>query len=339
MKAVSYQGKGAVAVVEKPAPKPAGDQVLIQVGFAGICGTDLSIASGKHPRATPPLVMGHEFSGQVVEVSQHSRSALAVGDWVTVYPLLSCGECYVCQMGLPHVCKHLGLLGIDTDGAFAEYVLAPEHAILKLPDSLAGPLGALIEPLSVCIHSARMSGLQIGDNVVVTGAGPIGLLMAMVARAAGAAKVIVTEVAPVRIAGARQLGFTVFNAADDDLVSQVLELTDGRGGDVVFEATGHSSVAPYLMELVRIRGQIVQVGIFKDPVPLDMRTLNFHEVDVIGTRVYEKEDFRRAINLAGENRFDLDPLVSHVVTLDEGERAFAAAHNATSLKVLFEVHP
>jgi 2-desacetyl-2-hydroxyethyl bacteriochlorophyllide A dehydrogenase len=184
-----------------------------------------------------------------------------------------------------------------------------------------------------------MSRLQIGDTAVVTGAGPIGLLMAMVARAAGAADVIMTEVAPVRITGAQQLGFTVLNAADDDLVSQVLELTGGRGGDVVFEATGHTSVAPQLMDLVRIRGQIVQVGIFKEPVPLDMRTLNFHEVDVIGTRVYEKEDFRRAISLAAQKRIDLEPLVTNVLTLGEGVSAFEAAKNATSLKVLFEVQP
>lgn len=339
MKAVSYQGKNSIAVVDKPVPKPIGNQVLIHVAFAGICGTDLSIASGKHPRATPPLVMGHEFSGRVLELPEASRSGLEVGDWVTVYPLLSCGECYICRMGLPHVCKNLGLLGIDTDGAFAEYVLVPEDSILKIPESLAGGLGALMEPLSVCIHSARMSQLQIGDTVVVTGAGPIGLLMAMVARAAGAAKVIVTEVAPVRITGAQQMGFTVLDAADEHLVSNVLELTDGRGGDIVFEATGHPSVAPYLTELVRIRGQIVQVGIFKEPVPLDMRTLNFHEVDVIGARVYEKEDFRRAISLAAEKRFDLGPLVTHVVPLDEGESAFASARNATSLKVLFEVQP
>jgi 2-desacetyl-2-hydroxyethyl bacteriochlorophyllide A dehydrogenase len=230
-------------------------------------------------------------------------------------------------------------LGIDTDGAFAEYVLADEDVILKLPDSLAGAEGALIEPLSVCLHSARMSRLQIGDTVVVTGAGPIGLLMAMVARAAGAARVVVTEVAPTRIAGAAQMGFAVLNAADADLIGMVLEHTDGRGGDIVFECTGHPSVAPYLMDLVRIRGQIVQVGIFKEPVPLDMQALNFHEVDVIGARVYELEDFRRAIRLADDGKFDLAAVVSQVLSLDDGVLAFESAHNATTLKVLFEVHP
>jgi 2-desacetyl-2-hydroxyethyl bacteriochlorophyllide A dehydrogenase len=337
VKAISYQGKNSVAVVDKPVPQATEKQVLIRVDYAGICGTDLSIASGKHPRAAPPLVMGHEFSGRVVELPVGSRSGLKIDDPVTVFPLLSCGECYICQMGMPHVCKCLGLLGIDTDGAFAEYVLASEDSVLKIPEGLAGAEGALIEPLSVCIHSARMSRLQIGDVVVVTGAGPIGLLMAMVARAAGAAEVIVTEVAPVRIAGAREMGFSVLDAASENLVSQVLDLTGGRGGDIVFEATGHPSVASYLMELVRIRGQIVQVGIFKEPVPLDMRTLNFHEVDVIGARVYEKEDFRRSISLLAKGVFNLQPLVTDVMPLDQGADGFATAQNATSLKVMFEV--
>lgn len=338
MKAISFQGKHAIGVVEIPVPEAAGNQVLIQVANAGICGTDLSIAGGKHPRATPPLVMGHEFSGRVVKLPRVSRTDLEIGDRVTAYPLLSCGECYVCKTGTPHVCKNLGLLGIDADGAFAEYVLAAEETVLRLPDSLSDVEGALIEPLTVCIHAARMSRLQIGDAVVVTGAGPIGLLMAMVARAAGAARVIITEVAPARIAGARKMGLTVLDGTDADLVPQVLDLTRGRGGDIVFEATGHPSVAPYLMELVRIRGQIVQVGIFKQPVSLDLRTLNFNEVDVIGARVYTLEDFHRAISLTGQGTFDLKSLVTHVLSLDEAVEGFESARKAAGLKVLFEIN-
>jgi (R,R)-butanediol dehydrogenase/meso-butanediol dehydrogenase/diacetyl reductase len=336
MKAVSYQGKDVVAVVDRPVPQPAEDKVLIKVAYAGICGSDLSIVAGKHPRATPPLVMGHEFSGTIAAMPQAPQSDLRIGDRVTVYPLLSCGKCYVCLMGLPHVCRDLKLIGIDTDGALAEYVLAAEDAVIRMPEELSDEEGALIEPLAVCIHAAHMSRLQVGDSVVVTGAGPIGLLMAMVARASGAAKVIVTEVAPSRIDVARELGLTVLNAADENLVEQVLELTKGRGGDVVFEATGHPSVAPYLLKLVRIRGQIVQVGIFKRPVPIDLRALNFHEVDLIGSRVYTLEDFDRAIGLAAKGQVDLKPIITTVLPLDEGVNGFRVAANATSLKVIFE---
>jgi 2-desacetyl-2-hydroxyethyl bacteriochlorophyllide A dehydrogenase len=182
-----------------------------------------------------------------------------------------------------------------------------------------------------------MSRLQIGDAVVVTGAGPIGLLMAMVARAAGAAQVIITEVSPTRIAGAKKMGFTVLDATADNLVEQLLELTRGRGGDIVFEATGHPSVAPYLMDLARIRGQIVQVGIFKQPVPIDLRALNFHEVDLIGARVYTMADYEQTISLAAQQKFDLKSIDIQMFSPDEAVTAFASAREATAVKTMFEI--
>jgi 2-desacetyl-2-hydroxyethyl bacteriochlorophyllide A dehydrogenase len=311
--------------------------VLIKVAYAGICGSDLAIVAGKHPRATAPLVMGHEFAGTIAALPPGLETGLQVGDRVTVYPLLWCGECYVCQMGLPHVCRNLRLIGIDRDGAFAEYVLAAADTLFKLPDSLTDREGALVEPLAVCIHGASMSRLQVGDTVVVTGAGPIGLLMALVARAAGAARVVMTEVAPARIKAAQDMGFTVVDAGQPDLVDRVRELTGGRGGDIVFEATGHPSVGPYLLELVRIRGQILQLGIFKEPIPIDLRALNFHEVDLIGSRVYTTEDYHRAISLAAQKKIDLSPMISEVLPLSEAVNGFRAAQAGSTLKVIFEV--
>jgi (R,R)-butanediol dehydrogenase/meso-butanediol dehydrogenase/diacetyl reductase len=337
LKAISYQGKNSIDVVDKPIPRATGDNVLIKVACAGICGTDLAIVAGKHPRATPPLVMGHEFAGTIAELPPGATSHLQIGDRVTANPLLTCGTCYVCRAGLPHVCRNLKLIGIDRDGAFAEYVLVGADAVLKIPPHLSDVEGALLEPLAVCIHAARMSRLQIGDTVVVTGAGPIGLLVAMVARAGGAVKVIVTEIAAARLALAQKLGFTVLNATDTDVVAQVLELTGGRGSDIIFEATGHPSVAPNLMELVKIRGQIVQVGIFKQPVPIDLCALNFHEIDLIGTKVYTMEDFERAVDLAAGGRLDLKSVPVQLIPLTEAVNGFQSAQSGASLKVLFEV--
>ena len=152
-----------------------------------------------------------------------------------------------------------------------------------------------------------------------------------------AAQVIMTEVSPVRIAGAEKLGFTVLNAADDTLVEQVLDLTRGRGGDIVFEATGHPSIVPYLPDLVRIRGQIVQVGLFKQPVAIDLRTVSFHEVDLIGTRVYTREDYDQTISLASQQRFDLNLIDVALLPLDEAVAAFASAKAATTVKTMFKI--
>ena len=146
MKAISYQGKSLIDVVDKPIPQATGDNVLIKVACAGICGTDLAIAAGKHPRATPSLVMGHEFVGTIVDLPPGAPPHLQIGDRVTANPLLACGTCYVCQAGLPHVCRNLKLIGIDTDGAFAEYVLVGANAVLKIPPHLS--VNTVLSPVS-----------------------------------------------------------------------------------------------------------------------------------------------------------------------------------------------
>jgi 2-desacetyl-2-hydroxyethyl bacteriochlorophyllide A dehydrogenase len=339
MDVILYQIDGSLEVGARPVPKPKGDQVLLQVAYAGLCGSDLAIAEGGHPRAKPPLVMGHEFSGYVADLGERVDQGLEIGDRVAVYPILSCGDCYACRMGSPNVCQALGLIGIDQDGGFAEYALVPQGAALRLPSGVGLLEGSLIEPLAVCVHAARLSDLQVGDVVVVTGAGPIGLLMGQLARSAGAGKVILTEVAPNRMAAAQALGFEVVDAREKGGVAEVLERTGGRGADLVFEATGHPSVAPTLMDLVRIRGQIVALGVFEEPVAVDLQALNFQEIRLIGSRVYEIEDFCRAISLAAQGRVDPRSIVSDLGSLKEAPRLFALARAARVGKVVFEMLP
>ncbi len=337
MKAISYQGKDSIELVEKPVPQIFDGGILIKVAYAGICGTDLAILAGNHPRATPPLVMGHEISGRIADVARGSPPHLQISDRVTVNPLLACGTCYTCRNGTPNVCRNFKLLGIDEDGGFAEFVLVKGEAVHKLPQGLNDYYGALIEPLAVCVHAARISRISIGDVAIVTGAGPIGLLMAEVAVVSGANRVIVTEVDPIRISIGRELGFTVLNAADDDLVERVLDLSSGQGGDILFETTGHPSVLHNLLDLVRIQGQIIEVGVFKHPASLDLQTLTFKEINMVGSRVYTQTDFERAIRLTADQKIDLKSIPFQRIPLEEPDYAFQIAKKSEYLKILFEV--
>ena len=193
MRAALWLGKEQVAVRVVPRPAVGPGQALIRVAYAGICGTDLMIYLGKHPRAKAPLIMSHEFCGVIAEADGEAYPA---GAPVTVNPLLTCGQCYPCRHGLSHVCERLGLLGIDADGGFAEYALAPLHTVRPLPPGLPLVEAALIEPLAVAVHAVRASDLKVGDTVAVLGAGPIGIMVAQVARLGGARRVLISERSP-----------------------------------------------------------------------------------------------------------------------------------------------
>ncbi|RYD04762.1 hypothetical protein N752_12620 [Desulforamulus aquiferis] len=288
MKAAVYLGKEEIGLKEVERPSLNPDEVLIRIHSAGICGSDLGIYSGKHPRAKAPLIMGHEFTGEVVE---SLAADIEVGDRVTVNPLISCGVCQPCQTGNAHVCRKLGLVGIDIDGGFAEYVKVDSSKILKLPKDLPLDIACLVEPLAVCVHAVRKSTFKVGDNVVVLGGGPIGLLTAIAARYAGASQVLLTEVNEGRCELAKSFGFTVIEAAQNP-ETEVLKLTGDVGADVVFEAAGVPATAALTTKLVKISGQIVIVGVFKEPPKIDLQAVNFRELSIIGVRVYTPKDYQ-----------------------------------------------
>ena len=188
MKAVVWENKDVINLREVPVPVPEKGDALIKVIMTGICGSDLTIISGKHPRAKTPTVIGHEFIG-IVEKINGTANGFEVGDRVAVEPLLSCGHCKHCLNGNAHVCGTLRLLGIEAPGAFAAYATAPLKKIFKLPANISDISAVLLEPLSVAVHTLNYSRLQKGEDVSIIGAGPIGLLCAEVARAKGAGKI------------------------------------------------------------------------------------------------------------------------------------------------------
>lgn len=334
MRAARWMGPESIAVETLPRPEPGPGEALIQVAFGGICGTDLMIYLGKHPRAKTPLIMCHEFVGTVADPGD---SALSPGIPVAINPLLSCGRCYPCTHGTPHICERLGLVGIDRDGGFAQYAVVPTQALCPLPESLDLRKAALIEPLAVAVHAVRVSRLRVGDTTAVLGAGPVGILTAQVARYAGASRVLVSEVSPRRLEIAHALGFDVVDVHDGSITEAVFDATGGVGVPVVFETAGVQATVTAAAMCTRAGGQILQVGMPKTPPTLDVTRLLFAEISLTPIRVYREDDVAAAIAIAASGALDLSSPVTHILPLKDLAEGLELAHQAThACKILID---
>jgi (R,R)-butanediol dehydrogenase / meso-butanediol dehydrogenase / diacetyl reductase len=291
---------------------PVAGEIAVAPAFVGLCGTDLHIVAGTHPRAAFPLVLGHEIVGV-------ARSGRYAGQPVVVDPTISCGSCTACARGLGHVCQSLRLIGIDRPGGLATLVHVAESRLHPVPPSLPLRTAALAEPLAVAVHAAGRAGPYLGSHVTVFGAGPVGLLTGLVVRAAGAAVVEIAEPSPARRSAAAELGFAV---------------TPSPGADVVFDAAGVPGAVREAIRLTRPGGTVVIVGVHSEPAAVDLRAVTFAELTLTGTRVYRPADIDLALTLL--ETLDVSPLVSDVVPLDEAAAAFGRLARGESLKVLVQ---
>jgi 2-desacetyl-2-hydroxyethyl bacteriochlorophyllide A dehydrogenase len=328
MNALVWRGAD-MAVTKVPRPADLAGRALIDVAYAGICGTDLHICDGTHPRARPGLVIGHEFAGRLAE----PVDGLKAGTPVTVEPLLWCGRCAACRHGMRHVCDRLRMVGIDEPGAAAEQVSVPAELLIPLPAGLDLRHGAFVEPLAVAVHAVRRSRLRLGEVVAVVGAGPIGLALAICARLAGASEVLIAETAPARRDLARRLGFTVVDTLDLAARRQAGDPTCA----VLLDATGAAPVAAAFAGWVNPGGRIVLVGVHSVPAPVDLQRLTFSEIEVIGTRVYLREDIEVAIRLIASGAADPEPLLTRTVPLSAAAGAIDLLRDGSQIKVLIEV--
>ena len=336
MKSIQYKATQQVEVTDKVLPEIGPGEALIKVAYAGVCGSDMIIYQGVHPRAKAPLVMGHEFSGTLVK----GHSTLAPGTPVTVYPLVSCGHCEPCKSGYAHVCNTLKLIGIDFDGGMAEYVKVPEDKVMPIPTGFSLKLGAFIEPVAVGVHAVGRSRYKPGDSAVVYGAGPIGLCVAGCLRYFGASQVIVIEANPHRLEVARQMGFATIDAANDDIRAKVLDYTRGRNADLAFDCAAHPSVQTTILDVLRVQGTSVVVGSYKKPPEVDLLKVEFKELTLIGTRVYERRDFEVAIAILQSGRIDFERLLT-VAQPEQAPERFRdlLAGNTPAIKMLFQLEP
>ena len=332
MKSIIYSGAQDVRVEEKSLPEIAPGEVLIKVAYVGVCGSDMNIYQGVHPRAKAPLVMGHEFSGTIVA----GHPTLPKGTPVTVYPLLSCGHCEPCLNGYAHVCNTLKLIGIDCDGAMAEYVKVPADKVMELPQTLSLKLGAFLEPLAVGVHAVRRSGYRPGDRAVVFGAGPIGLCVASCLKYFGA-QVIVVEANPYRLGVAKKLGCTTIDAANESVSDKVREYTSGINADFAFDCAAHPSVQTHLMDVLKVQGTAVIVGSYKKPPEVDLLKVEFKELSMIGIRVYERRDFEIATEMLQSGAIDFDLMLSES-SPDQAPEVFQGLlKGGNTIKMLFKM--
>jgi len=335
--AAFYRGNKTFAVEQTEAQEPGAGEVAVRVAYCGICGTDMHVFHGNmDARVGLNRTVGHEMSGTVASVGA-GVDGFAPGQKVVVRPLDHCGDCPACNAGHQHVCHSLKFLGLDTNGAMQEIWTVPAHTLHKLPDDLRMDHAALIEPVAVACHDVRLSDLQAGEDVVVIGGGPIGILVAMVARDAGG-KVVISEVNPNRLAIAQKLGFDTVNPIEADLVAAIQERTGGKGADVVFEVSGTQPGVDAMTAVAATRARIVMVAIHAAKPAIDMFQFFWRELKLIGARVYEPEDYEKAIGVIVSGGVDADTIITDVSPLAEIQQAFEALDSSpTAMKSLIKV--
>ena len=323
MKAAVLESWEHMVMQDIPIPTPGPGQARIKVLYAGVCGSDISVYRGHHMTATTPVVVGHEIMGIIDEINGTDTLGYQAGDRVAVDPLISCGTCCACIQGAKHVCKTLKLRGIHENGGYAQYTLADLSMLVKISDDIPDRIAALAEPFAVGFHVMNRSGMKLGDSALICGAGPIGTILAVCARACGASLVAVSEVNEKRLALAKSLGFETINPAKEDALARCMELTGGDGFDKVYESTGVKSSVLMTTDACKIRGTITPLSLAGTPVEFTLGKVSFKELSVIGSRVYSHADFIGGVRLLERlsRAGDLSPLVSDELSLDDAQKA------------------
>jgi L-iditol 2-dehydrogenase len=335
----TQKGVGFLELREVPEPTPGADEVLIAVKTCGICGTDIHVWNDKFPY-WPPVILGHEFAGEIVAAGA-ATSLFKVGERVVGEPhTQACGHCYLCRTGNIQICPMKRSPGWGIDGAMTKYLKMPERLLHRIPDSMSYDLAALVEPTANVVHDVvERARINAGDFVVVLGPGPIGLLAALTARAAGARHVVIVG-APadeeIRLKKARELGFeTVLNAAQVNPVEAVRDLTEGLGADLVIECSGAAPAIASTVDLIRKKGRICVIGLTgKDSIPFPWDKAAFKVCDVVFNLSTSYTSWDRTIHLIASGRLPAGQVITHRLPLREWRTGFDGLQAHKELKVL-----
>ena len=320
--AVRYTGARTLETGPAEPTPPGVGQVELAPAFVGICGTDLHIFHGDmDARVNAPAIIGHEMSGRIVRVGPEVEG-WKEGDAVTVMPLRWDGTCPACQNGNTHICQNLDFIGIDSPGAMQQRWTVPAETLVRLPDSLPLVHGALVEPAAVAVHDVGRAQVRDGEKVVVVGGGPVGLLIALVAKSTGA-DVRVVELNAHRRALAEQLGLTAWDPASN-LSELVKQWTNDAGADVAFEVSGAQGGVEAAVRSLAVRGRLCLVAIHPKPREVNLHRFFWRELTLVGARLYDRSDFERAVALVADGTIPAPALISKIVGMNDAPSAFEA---------------
>lgn len=327
MKALLLREYKELEVTDMPQPEFGPNEVLVKVEACGICGSDVHGYDGSSGRRIPPLIMGHEASGVIAEVGS-DVTGYTPGDRVTFDSTVSCGKCHFCRSGHINLCDNRKVLGVSCGdyrqhGAFAEYVVVPEHILYHLPDELGFEQAAMIEAVSVAVHAANRTPITLGDTAVVVGTGMIGLLVVQALKLSGCSKVIAIDLDNDKLRLAEELGAHVgLNPNEVDVQARILEMTNGRGADVAAEVVGATPTIKTAIDSVRRGGAITVVGNLAPTVELPLQSVVTRELSIYGTCASNGE-YPQCIDLLASGAIQVDPLISQKANLEAGPELFA----------------
>ena len=320
MKALIWEAARTMTLRDEPEPTAAADEILVRVAYAGICGSELSGYLGHNALRVPPLIMGHEFAGEIVAAGPlvpTFRPDLTVGSVVTVNPLWYCGDCDPCAAGLNQLCANRRLLGAHRPGAFAEYISAPAKLALNLPESMDARVGALTEPVGCAVRIAELAGDVADADCLIIGAGPIGLLALQMLWYKGAARVFIAEIDAARLEMGAALGGIPIQPRESDTVDAVREATDGAGVAVSVDAVGSALTREQCVSATRASGRLILSGLHEESSAMPAADMIRREIVAQGSFAYTPANFARALELLGQGAIRLDPWI-HEAPLGEG---------------------
>lgn len=336
---------GQIEFHEIPVPEINPDQVLIKIQKIGICGSDIHVYHGKHPFTKYPVTQGHEVSGEIVEIGSAVQGGstgepLSVGQKVTIQPQVVCGHCHPCRHGKYNLCEELKVMGFQTTGVASHFFAVDAKKVTPLPDEMSFDEGAMIEPLAVAVHAIRRAGDVTGMDIAVLGAGPIGILVAQVAKGLGAKSVLITDVSDVRLAKAKECGVDYcVNTLHKNFGEALIESFGPDKADVIYDCAGNDITMGQAIQYARKGSTIILVAVFAGMAKVDLAVLNDHELDLNTTMMYRNEDYVDAIQLVNEKKVVLQPLVSKHFAFKDYLAAYQYidANRETTMKVIVNV--